>query len=438
MPSAHPSSLQRLVFASFILGLVSVATVWFAARQPQPLRTSAPAAAPQAFPAPPLADPGTTATSNREDAAAVPREQLACTEHGRLERIHGYHVMTLDGTPEEMGRAAGRLVGALVRRVLQALIRDGLGRDAAVYANLLASSARMESYQPAAYRAELAALADSAGVRYEDLLLLQYHGDVRRCMTGPGADRLCTSFAVLPPNTRENTCLVGRNLDYFDEGVSEYATILIHYRPAGKIPFVTVTWTGIINGWTLLNLRGIFASNNTAYGAEHESLEGISTCFLLRMIAEEASTVAQGIAIVERGPRACGTNLLIASGNPPDAALIEFDHRAVAVRRPIAGFVGAANSYQMLYASAPDPDSPRLGRCGEAYRLVQENRGEVDFSMNIAGAEGVPIPSMNLHCATVDLAPRRLRLSMGTIPAYRLPFKAFRLTEQGLVGEPSP
>lgn len=295
----------------------------------------------------------------------------------------------------------------------------------------------MAGHQPAAYRAELEAMALAAEVDYEDLLLLQYHGDVRRCITGPGAGSLCTSFAVLPPATADEVCLVGRNLDYFDNGISEYATVLVHYKPAGKIPFLTVTWAGIINGWSLLSEKGLFASNNTAYEARHESLEGISTCFLLRRIVEDAATLEEALQIVRIGPRACGTNLLIAQGAPPDAALVEFDHKNLAVRRPVRGFVGAANAFSSLYQEQPAPRSPRTGRCGRAWAIVEEHFGRITFATEIAGAEGVPIPSMNLHCATIDVTRRRLRIAMGPIPAYRLPAKTFRLTPSGVTSDPS-
>ena len=354
----------------------------------------------------------------------------------RQETINGYRIVSVEGTPEEIGAAYGRMLGATIRRVIKDMITDDFGSDAASYNNILAGSKVMEGFQPKEYIAELKAIAEAADVPYRDLLLLQYFGDVRRCIDGPGGSPLCTSFAILPPNTKDRVCIVGRNFDYYDNGVGEYASIIACYRPRGKIPFVTITWAGIINGWTLLNAKGLVVSNNTALGARGNSLEGISTCFLLRHLAENAETVGQAVEMVRKLPRSCGTNLLIASGSQLDAVIVEFDHDSMAVRRAAAGFVGAANSFDSLYDG--NVSGAYWGRTGTAYSLVQRKKGTIDLNCNIAGAEGVPIASMNLHSAMIDATNLRLRVAMGKIPAYRLPYKAFRLTQKGLVGDEHP
>ena len=357
--------------------------------------------------------------------------------HGRLEVLNGYRAVSVEGTPEQMGTAYGTLLAPRIREVVRRLIREGVGEQPEAYENILRGSRVMERFQPPEFIAELKAIAKAASVSYDDLLLLQYFGDVRRCITGPGRSMFCTSFAVLPPNTRGGVCLVGRNFDYFDNGVGKEASILACYRPKGRIPFVSITWAGVINGWTLLNEKGIVASNNTCFGARSQSLEGISTCFLLRVVAERAGSVAEGVALIRKGPRACGTAILVASGTPPDAALVEFDHEKIAVRRPERGFVGAANSYFTLYQDGFEGADPYWGRIKAARDLALGNRGRLDFSWNLAGAEGIPLVGMNLHSATIDATNRRLKVAMGAIPACELPYRAFRLTPRGLVADPA-
>ncbi|NQT19221.1 MAG: hypothetical protein HQ592_05915 [Planctomycetes bacterium] len=342
-------------------------------------------------------------------------------------------VVAFEGTPREIGAAYGKMLGETIKRVVKDMITDDFGRDPEAYKNVLAGSRVMERFQPKEYIAELRAIAESAKVPYRDLLLLQYFGDVRRCIDGPGSSPLCTSFAILPPNTKGKVCIVGRNFDYFDNNVGEYASIIAYYRPRGKIPFVTVTWAGIINGWTLLNAEGLVVCNNTALGASSNSLEGISTCFLLRYLAENAKTVDAAIEMVKKLPRSCGTSLLIASGKKLDAAIVEFDHEAIAVRRPVDGFVGAGNGFMALRQAAPQ--QRYWGRIGTAHSLVQQQSGTIDINSKIAGADGVPIIFMNLHSAMIDATNLRLRVAMGKIPAYRLPYRSYRLTDKGVVAE---
>ena len=275
---------------------------------------------------------------------------------------------------------------------------------------------------------ELHALARAAGVQYDDLVAAQLFGDVRRA-------QYCTSYAVLGPATRTGECIAGRNMDYWDNGVSAYAAMLLHATPEDGLPFVTVTWAGIINGWTAMNAAGVVSSNNTAYGAESESLDGISTCFLLRKVVQWARTVAEGVRIVEEGPRACGTNLLIAGGSPPDAAIVEFDHARVAVRRAEKGYVLADNSFRALYQEGSTWGDWEGSRYGTLRRLIEGSYGRIDPKMNFAGAPGVPITSMNLHSALLLPGSLRLRVSMGRVPACEYPYRAFRMTEQGIVSD---
>jgi len=364
--------------------------------------------------------------------AAEPR----VVPHGRLETLNGYKVVSVEGTPEQMGTAYGTLLAPLIRRVVKDVITDDVLDDAASRDELLRASRLMARFQPEDYLTELRAMAKAAKVSHDELLLLQYFGDVRRATPARGGGAMfCTSFAILPPNTRQRMCLVGRNFDYFYSGVAKYASILAYYRPKGRIPFVTVTWAGIINGWTLLSEKGIVASNNTAYGIS-DSLEGISTCFMLRYVVERATTVDEGIRLVRKGPRACGTCVLIASGNPPDGALLEFDHKKFTVRRPKRGFVGADNSFLKLYRGR-ETDPSEWSRIGTARDLALASKGRLDFSSNIAGAPGVPLAGINLHSVMIDATNLRLKVAMGEAPACALPYRAFRLTPKGLVADPA-
>ncbi len=165
----------------------------------------------------------------------VTAAEPAVVPHGRLETLNGHTVVSVEGTPEEMGTAYGRLLGPTIQRVVKAVITDGFGKDADAYQNVLKGSKVMERFQPPEFLAELKAIAAAAKVSYDDLVLLQYFGDVRRCITGAGSASMCCSFAVLPPLTRERVCLVGRSFEYFDEGVGEYASLLAYHRPKGRI-----------------------------------------------------------------------------------------------------------------------------------------------------------------------------------------------------------
>ena len=382
---------------------------------------------------------------------AIPAVALLCacwlsvcdsaeTSRGRFGTINGYRVLHLAGTPEELGRQHGRLAGEIVRRVVKDLITDGIAADQEARQSLLKATGVMAKFQPEPFRRELKALAEAAQVAYEDLVLLQLFGDARRCITGPGSSFLCTIFAAYGPATRSGECIVGRNLDYFPDRVNRYAAMLIHYQPDEGCPFVTVTWAGIINGWTLMNSHGLVAANTTPLGGRQvNSLEGISTCFMLRKAIQFAKTVEEGVQIVQKTPRACATNMLIAGGREnPSAVMIEFDHKNLAVRRNKKGFVTAANSFCQLYEGEQFSEDRAWGRQARLIRMIRRNHGRIDRTMNFIGAESIPIASMNLHSALLFPRDLTIALAMGPIPAYKRPYKKFRMTAEGLVAGETP
>jgi len=174
-----------------------------------------------------------------------------------LRHVNGYQVLNLRGTPEQMGTAHGRLLGATVRRVVDAVIIHGEASTPQAYARLMAGTARMERQLPEDIRRELHALAKAAGVKYQDLVALQLFGDVWRASN-------CSSFAVFGPATTTGEPIVGRNFDFFDHGTSKYAALVISYQPQHGVPFMTITWAGVINGWPAMNTTGVVAATNTA------------------------------------------------------------------------------------------------------------------------------------------------------------------------------
>ena len=389
----------------------------------------------------------------------------------RLEVINGYKVLHVAGSPEDMGRQHGRLLRTEVRRMVDDLIIEQRESDYGLsgYDRLIAGARVMDQYIPTPFRRELMALAEEADVDYFDLVAAQLHGDVDRAdMDGPSrfSSPYCSSYAVFGPATMDGSCMVGRNFDFSDNGIMKYGAVIIHFRPDEGIPHVSMTWAGIINGWTLMNADGIVTANNTAYGRK-DSLEGISTCFMLRTIAQFAHTVEEGVHIIEQGPRACGTNIIIAGGSPVNAAVVEFDHDQLAVRWAERGEVCADNSFYKLYKTEPKPfvdpfEGEPLPRPGGLYggpsypgssyspsssysyrssrytlleKAIEKHYGAIDESMNFAGLEGVPMGSLNLHSAMLYPSRLAFAVTMGDPPAYKNAYRRFRMTPEGVVSD---
>jgi hypothetical protein len=371
---------------------------------------------------------------------------LAVRAEPYVESLDGQLVLHVEGSPWEMGRQHGTLLRARVRRVVHDLVHEDLGSSARSLKRLLKGAAVMEQYLPRPFRQELRGLAEAADVDYMELVLAQLFGDVQR-------GQYCTSYAVYGPATQTGECIVGRNMDYGYSDISRYAGCIIHFTPDNGYPFMTVSWAGIVNGWTAMNTQGVVVANNTAYGARENSLDGLSTCFMIRKIAQYARDVDEGVRIIEQTPRAVGTNMIVAGGDPCKAAIVEYDHAKVAVRWAHRGYVLAANDYKELYqewptwAQKPDEEgasglgwdpsgdpyggSYYYGRYGSLERLIRGNYGRIDRRMNFAAEPGIYM-SINLHCAL--LLPRDLafRLAQGRAPAAEGTFRTFRMDANGV------
>ena len=278
---------------------------------------------------------------------------------GRLRRVDEHlAILSVRGTAAERGTAHGKLlkneVDALVKGVRAYLSKNG---DDAHYKECVDGGRQMRKFVEENVAAELDACAKAAGVDADDLMLAQLFGDVNRAK---GFSSLCSSFAAFGEATAGGKLIVGRNFDYAGHGLEGGLPLVLQEMPTGEgagRPFVTLGYAGILNGWTAMNADGLCASNNTLFNGK-DTLDGMSTCFLLRKIVERATTVERGVAIVAKTPRACTTGMLIAGKNDDgkwDARFVEYDSQSMAIVEPKNGVVQATNQRQKLAFDGASP-----------------------------------------------------------------------------------
>lgn len=386
-------------------------------------------------PPPPAAQPAAPAPLPREPAApaALPKgvtlwppgnqdEDDAWT--GRLERLEGnLAILTVRGTPKFRGAAHGHLLRAEVQRLVAGVrdfVRPDAERDAAKYRQALAGARTMGRFLDADVMDELRACAEAAEVDADELLLAQLFGDVNRA---EGFASFCSSFAAFGPATNDGKLVVGRNFDYAGHGLEKGLPLILQELPSSEAegrPFVTIGYAGILNGWTAMNDAGLCASNNTLFGGV-DSLEGISTCFLLRKIVQRTGTVEEAVRLVESSQRACTTGMLVAGKNAAgawDARFVEFDHKATAVVEPVGGRLLSTNTRQKLTFEglAPPRGEPGCSRWLTLKAELERFKGTLRFdelAHNAIARSGVYM-SINLHSAQLDpsVGAQRFRLAV--------------------------
>jgi acyl-CoA:6-aminopenicillanic acid acyl transferase len=318
-------------------------------------------------------------------------------------------VLRLEGTPAEIGRRHGELakdrILLMVKEYVGHAMVDGRLND-----TTQKRISAMKGSLPSWYLDELNACADAVGLDRDVLLYAQCEGDIDSL---PG----CTSYVAFGEATHDGHVEMGRNLDYWGlESTEECVTVLAVLPEAkGHYAFVSVGWTGILGGWTIYNEKGLYISNVLLWGFPETNPKGIPTLILQRMIAEQAATVDEAIAMIKRSPRMRAQAMVIGhAGDPqkgikPSAAVVEYDAKKVVVSRPADGFV----YHTSVGTAEPDLRARVKADKADPYDAIK------------AFGNGI-----TLHSVAIDPASDTMWVAHGTRPgAHRGEYVPYRISE---------
>lgn len=263
-------------------------------------------------------------------------------------------ILILEGTPTEMGRQQGLLVGREVRALLAPFLERLFGEKLAA---ARADAKRLERAIPADYVEEMHGLAEAAEVPYEDLLLANVLPDVFG-----GA---CSAVAASGPATVGGEMLIGRNLEWPGFGYLDGRSLVTVFRPRGKRPFAAVTYPGLVGALSGINDRGVCVADLVAGRDKIDG--GLSQPLRQRAILERAGDLDEALAISASLPPATSQNVIMA--DPRRAVVCELG-KEPQVRPQMGGVVFATNSFvrpeKRLFEIGDDPpadcDCPRYER----------------------------------------------------------------------------
>ena len=257
-------------------------------------------------------------------APARADEAARAVDQGRLRYSDGLPVVTLRGSPYEIGYQHG----TLLRDEVRAAVADTLAFarrhylrvpliGAWIVNRVLDVVADMERpHIPADDLVELQGVADGSGVRLQDLQRILAFAD----LSSSG----CSSFVAFGRATADGRLLHGRNLDWnIQAGIQRHAVIFV-VHPAGRErrSFVSVGYAGFIGVLTGINSRGISVAQIGAATADR-TLRGMPMPLLLRQVLERAASLDEAIAIVRNAPRTVGYNYVFADAKRKLAGVLE-------------------------------------------------------------------------------------------------------------------
>lgn len=228
---------------------------------------------------------------------------LSSAGKGFLESIDGQIVIHLKGSPYEIGFQHGSLLKEQIHHNLSRFV-DPLFSEKApqVSRHFIKNLPLILPYLTASQIAEMQGVADAAGVSYERILLLNLFPEMFHC----------TGITAMGEATENRILYHVRVLDYAVGASLQDTAVLAVVEPDAKKAFLNVTYAGFIGMVTGMNAEGI--SIGEIGGGGYGSWNGVTMAFLLRQIAEEASSLDEIKQILEKTPRTCEYYYVFADG----------------------------------------------------------------------------------------------------------------------------
>jgi len=351
---------------------------------------------------------GLSAGLARGEPGRFPEKQV---DGASLAYVNEVPVLTIQGSPKEMGSQLASLVGPATEKLMdyprQTFARNG-NKD--TWARLIEAARALWPNIPARHREEINTVVRLAGVDRDALLAGNVMMDIYR---GLG----CSSLVVEPSRSATGGPLFGRNLDFFSNGYLHQYTLLTVYRPKGKHAFASVGFAGLFGCLSGMNDAGLTLAVHEVLASRDGSRlfnpKGVPYTFALRRILEECTTVDEAEKLIKSIERT--TMYSIALCDKKQAIVLEVTPKSVVRRKAIRGLCPCTNHFR----------SPQLivfPFCKRYDTLVRDTvkRFSVD---DVAGRmHAANMGRLTLQSMVFEPAGRRLHLAFGELPASSGPF----------------
>jgi hypothetical protein len=349
----------------------------------------------------------------------------ACGPHGKLKYVNGLPVLTVAGTPEEIGTAVGLLALRPGKRM--AGYPDDVLREfylSVLRWPLVLAGRQMVKQFPPEYRWEMEAMAAAAEVERDSVVLGNTMFDLKKVIA-------CSAVLVDSGRSVTGGALLGRNLDYPPLGYAhEYSLVTIYHPKGTRHAFATVGFPGLVGCLSGINDAGLaVAVLEVAQCKTSEKRfdpNGLPYALCYRRLLEECSTIAEAQALLEKMRRTGLSNLVVADRE--GVATFEISPERVVVRRGVNGTCVAANhfcseelrpSVGINFFSTYDRFEA-LTKVGEVKRKLGPE--DLQVGLHEACAKTFTLQTMVFECATL-----RLHLACGMIPSSAGEMKVLEL-----------
>ncbi len=325
---------------------------------------------------------------------------------GELKLVEGLPVVTVSGTPGEIGEQLGELIGKnatdpnpVLDDFLEAVGLKGM------LPILKRLSGGLKGSFPADHLAEMEALAKHAGYEPDLLPVCNTIYDLSSSFMG------CSTLVLDKTRTADGKVLFGRLFDWVpSKGLPERAVVLI-VKPKGKRAFASVTLapiTGVISG---MNDAGLCVTLNeialkSAKDKSKFDWQGVPTLLAFRRVLEECETVAEAEKLIRSMKRTTTACMTVA--DTKGGAVFEISPKSVEVRTPTGGMLACTNTFVSEGLGTAAKPCPRLTKLNEA----EKAEDKLSVKDLFARLDGVNQKKATIQAMVFEPADKKLHLKI--------------------------
>lgn len=284
----------------------------------------------------------------RETPDTLPGPQVARPGDAAPTVMGGVPVVSLTGTPLDVGRRCGQLF----KSELQALFSDTLAGHALPAAGLTLAQARdlvpgLSASIPQTMVDLLQGLADSSGLSYNDIVLVHALLDL-----GPPPE--FAGYGATQPATRARDLLLAADWGLpANLGVRRMAVMAVDAEGLGA--WCGVGPAGLIAPWLALNERGLAVAVTTTPRDPLAAVPaGLPTSLLALRILQDDGDIDAARLRLEAADRTVPAELMLAQTAPKlDLAVLESTPGKLGFRSPTDGRLVATGTVRELAAEPP-------------------------------------------------------------------------------------
>ena len=340
-------------------------------------------------------------------------------EAGELKYVDDIPVLTVAGSPEEIGRQIGVLAARPAKAFLQfpeELLRARELQDRK--SALIEDGKKVLAHSPERYQREIRALIEAGEAGSDALTLFNTTDDL---------DRIggCSSITVVGERSLPGGPLMARNLDYdFAPAYIQHYTLVTVYRPTGKFAFASIGFPGFVGVLSAMNEAGLTLAaddiRESADGSPSFSVDGTPMMLSFRRVMEECRTVEEAEQLLRSVKHT--TYLSLAVCDKQQAVVLELTPQCVVARHPEHDVLVCTNHFR----------SPELAVSRECPRYEALSAGATETTYDVpkiwarlhkAGTNGT------LQSMVFEPTSLRLHLSADGVPATSRPPKSIDLKE---------